>query len=145
MFTFCKDVEEDDYEDPDDDDEDIAMKRRRKKRRTKTIFEMYEPSELEVRHFTDQDNEIRNTDIPERMQLRNFPVTVPDDPDEEFVREAEWIFDRFTQVSYSISRVHSGKNLKILAHTKKVFLKTSELKIFNFCNLKVMKNYFCDL
>ena len=35
---------------------------------------MYEPAELEMRHFTEQDNEIRNTDIPERMQLRNFPV-----------------------------------------------------------------------
>ena len=35
---------------------------------------MYEPAELEMRHFTEQDNEIRNMDIPERMQLRNFPV-----------------------------------------------------------------------
>ena len=47
---------------------------KKKKGKRKTIFEMYEPAELEMRHFTEQDNEIRNTDIPERMQLRNFPV-----------------------------------------------------------------------
>ena len=32
---------------------------------------MYEPVELDMRHFTKQDNEIRNT---ERMQRRNVPV-----------------------------------------------------------------------
>ena len=47
---------------------------KKKKGKRKTIFEMYEPAELEMRHFTEQDNEIRNTDIPERMQLRGFPV-----------------------------------------------------------------------
>ena len=55
---------------------------------------MYEPAELEMRHFTHQDNEIRNTDIPERMQTRHEPVTAPHDPDTELPREAEWIFNK---------------------------------------------------
>ena len=75
-------------------------RRRRKKRKTKTIFEIYEPSELEMRHFTDQDNEIRNTDIPERMQLRHFRVSAPEE-EEELDREAEWIFGRFTKPTIS--------------------------------------------
>ena len=57
------------------------------------IFELYEPKELELRHFTDLDNEIRTTDMPERMQLRSTPVTsVPEGAEEELDREAEWIF-----------------------------------------------------
>ena len=35
----------------------------------KSIFELYEPSELESSHMTDQDNEIRSTDMPERFQV----------------------------------------------------------------------------
>ena len=57
------------------------------------FFELYEPKELELRHFTDLDNEIRTTDMPERMQLRSTPVTsVPEGAEEELDREAEWIF-----------------------------------------------------
>ena len=64
---------EEDLELDGDDPEEAALRKRRKNRKQKTIFEMFEPAELEKRHFTEQDNEIRNTDIPERMQLRNFP------------------------------------------------------------------------
>ena len=32
-------------------------------------MKVYEPSELERKHFTDQDNEIRTTDMPERFQV----------------------------------------------------------------------------
>ena len=60
------------FQDLDDDQREQRIKKKKGKR--KTIFEMYEPAELEMRHFTEQDNEIRNMDIPERMQLRNFPV-----------------------------------------------------------------------
>merc|ERR1711981_1100017 len=66
---------------------------RKKKKPAKSIFELYEPKELELRHFTDLDNEIRTTDMPERMQLRSTPVTsVPEGAEEELDREAEWIF-----------------------------------------------------
>lgn len=66
--------------------------RKKKKKQAKTIFDIYEPSELERRHFTDQDNEIRITDVPERMQLRATPVTSVPEGSEELQQEAEWIF-----------------------------------------------------
>lgn len=67
-------------------------KSQRKKPSRKTIFEIYEPSELKRCYFTDFDNEVRNTDIPERMQLREVPITpVPEDSN-ELAEEAEWIY-----------------------------------------------------
>ena len=93
--------EEDEYDsdmDADMDDEERQRKKdkkrgRKKKKPAKSIFELYEPKELELRHFTDLDNEIRTTDMPERMQLRSTPVTsVPEGAEEELDREAEWIF-----------------------------------------------------
>ena len=66
-----------DYEsDMDDDGGGGGRKRSEKrgekkgKRPTKTIFDAFRPDELEAGHYTELDNEIRNTDIPERMQLR---------------------------------------------------------------------------
>jgi len=78
-----------------DDEEDLERKRRGKKQRkpAKTIFDIFDPFELEKGHYTDLDQEIRTTDIPERMQLRQVPVTtVPDDSD-ELDREAKWIYN----------------------------------------------------
>ena len=72
------DLEEDYEEDEEIDLDEVALARKKKRKRAyKTILDEYEPSELERRHYTDKDNEIRNTDIPERMQLRNFPITAP--------------------------------------------------------------------
>lgn len=65
-------------------------KQPRRRRKTKSIYEIYEPHELERAGFTDEDNKIRNQDIPERMQLRSVPVTPADD--EELDEEAEWIY-----------------------------------------------------
>jgi transcription elongation factor SPT6 len=61
----------DDVEDMDEDElgERRAARRRRKKP-AKTIFDIFDPYELEKGHYTDLDQEIRTTDIPERMQLR---------------------------------------------------------------------------
>lgn len=63
--------EEDEY--VEDEGEEEARRRREKKKVRKTarksIFEIYEPSELKRGHFTDTDNDIRSTDIPERMQV----------------------------------------------------------------------------
>ena len=57
-----------------DDEDEIGgerrEKRRRRKRPAKTIFDIFDPYELEKGHYTDLDQEIRSTDIPERMQLR---------------------------------------------------------------------------
>ena len=96
--VFAEDDEDIDEEDYEDEDEDGGLSRRKRgSRKAKNIFEMYEPSELEARNFTDKDNEIRNSDIPERMQLRNPPVSHPEN-DDEIIKEAEWIFDRLTKV-----------------------------------------------
>ncbi len=97
---------ESDEDDEDDDDEEgverPAKKKRQKKKQTKTIFDIFEPRELELRHFTDQDNEIRNTDVPERMQLRHVPVTAVPEGSDELDREAEWIFKHgFTKPTVS--------------------------------------------
>ena len=50
----------------------LERKRREKKRGKKgtTIFDIFDPYELAKGHYTDTDQEIRTTDIPERMQLR---------------------------------------------------------------------------
>lgn len=82
--------EEDEYED--EDQEHQAKKTQRKKVTKKSIFDIYEPSELKRGHFTDLDNIIRKTDIPERMQLRDVPITSIPEGSSELDDEAEWIF-----------------------------------------------------
>merc|ERR1712141_918936 len=114
--VFAEDDDEEDIEDYEEEDEEEGgqEQRRRKPKRGKRIFEMYEPSELEARHFTDKDQNIRETDIPERMQLRNPPVTAPhgnvDEVNEELLREAEWIFNKFTKHQIS-KQENSGSTL----------------------------------
>ncbi|XP_044574909.1 transcription elongation factor SPT6 isoform X1 [Cotesia glomerata] len=98
---FGEDEYEEEDEDEDDyvDDEGVERPRRHKKQSKKkpskkTIFEVYEPSELKRGHFTDLDNEIRNTDIPERMQLRSMPITPVPEGSDELDHEAEWIYQQ---------------------------------------------------
>ncbi|XP_049873145.1 transcription elongation factor SPT6 [Pectinophora gossypiella] len=95
---------EEDYEDEEDedeyleDDEEEEGERRRTKKgkpkrpSKKSIFEIYEPSELKRSHFTDLDNEIRKTDVPERMQIREVPITPVEEGSTELEDEAEWIY-----------------------------------------------------
>ncbi|XP_053670514.1 transcription elongation factor SPT6 [Anopheles nili] len=66
----------------------------RKRPLKKSIFEIYEPSELKRGHFTDLDNEIRKIDMPERMQLRDVPVTGVSEGSNELDDEAEWIYQQ---------------------------------------------------
>jgi transcription elongation factor SPT6 len=85
----------DDYEEGDTLNESQRSERAKKstrKRRSarKSIFEIYEPSELERSHLTKLDNDIRNADIPERFQLRSVPVTSCDE--QEIIEEADWIY-----------------------------------------------------
>jgi transcription elongation factor SPT6 len=95
--------EQDDYEEEDDEEdeyeEDEEGERRRRPKKTarkkptkKSIFEVYEPSELKRGFFTDLDNEIRNTDIPERMQIREVAITAVPEDSMELDIEAEWIY-----------------------------------------------------
>merc|ERR1711872_330598 len=84
--------ESDDYDDDELDEDKIRKRDKKRKKTAKTIFDIFDPHDLAMGHYTGQDHEIRNTDIPERMQLRQVPVTtVPEDSD-ELDREAEWIY-----------------------------------------------------
>merc|ERR1711892_1576440 len=75
--------ESEDYDDDEMDEEKIRRKEKKKRKTAKTIFDIFDPHDLAMGHYTDQDHEIRNTDIPERMQVRQVPVTaVPEDSDE---------------------------------------------------------------
>ncbi|XP_018906474.2 transcription elongation factor SPT6 isoform X2 [Bemisia tabaci] len=97
------DEEEEEEEEEDDEyideeageDVDRPRKTRKKTARKatrKSIFELYEPIELKRGHFTDFDNEVRNTDIPERMQLREFPIVSVPEGSDELDDESEWIY-----------------------------------------------------
>ena len=92
IFTFFKEYESELEDEDDEEGERRRRKKKKPKRPTKTIFDEFEPDELERRHYTDKDNEIRNTDIPERMQLRDPPVTQVAEGSDELDRESEWIF-----------------------------------------------------
>ena len=64
----------------------------------KSIYELYEPSELERGFFTDADNEIRTMDSPERFLLRKTKKLAQQEEqqelqDEELSKEAEWIYE----------------------------------------------------
>ena len=96
-----KEESESDYS----DDEERPVKEKKKKKTKKTIFDIFDPNDLALGHYTDHDQQIRNTDIPERMQLRTVPVTaVPEDSD-ELDREAEWIYKKgFTEPTLTQQR-----------------------------------------
>ncbi|XP_002036804.2 transcription elongation factor SPT6 [Drosophila sechellia] len=113
--------EEDDYEDDSEGDEydedlgvgdDMRVKKKKalkKKVVKKTIFDIYEPSELKRGHFTDMDNEIRKTDIPERMQLREVPVTPVPEGSDELDLEAEWIY-KYAFCKHTVSEQEKPEN-----------------------------------
>ena len=95
-----EEYEEDEDEVEEYEDEDGRKTRKvisshkvqKKKTQRKTIFEIYEPSELERGHFTDYDEQIRKLDVPERMQLRHVPLTSVEEGTSELEMEAEWIY-----------------------------------------------------
>ncbi|XP_077258460.1 transcription elongation factor SPT6 isoform X1 [Temnothorax americanus] len=107
--------EEDEYLDDDIDTERPRRPKKQLKKKTtrKSIFEIYEPSELKRGHFTDMDNEVRNTDIPERMQLRSVPVTPVPEGSDELDLEAEWIYKQaFCKPTISIQDAHLNAEAK---------------------------------
>ncbi|KAK6336552.1 Transcription elongation factor spt6 [Orbilia brochopaga] len=55
------------------------------------LEDVFEPSELKERMLTDEDNEIRSTDIPERFQLARKPYAHVKITDEEYAEEGNWI------------------------------------------------------
>ena len=70
--TDAYDQGEEEEEDQDEESWDRPKKQTKRRLGRKSIFEIYEPSELESSHMTDQDNEIRTTDMPERFQVCEF-------------------------------------------------------------------------
>ena len=67
-FDFA-DFDADAYEQGDEEEEEPDKRQPKRMHGRKSIFELYEPIELETSHMTDQDNEIRSTDMPERFQV----------------------------------------------------------------------------
>ncbi|KAG8195803.1 hypothetical protein JTE90_004806 [Oedothorax gibbosus] len=115
---------EEDYEDEDEDEEGgearpKTKKAARKRTAKKSIFDVFEPVELERSHLTDRDNKIRSKDEPERFQLRRIPVTEVKD-EEEFEVEAEWIYKQaFSIPTISIQEgEHSGTGHQPIAGRK---------------------------
>ncbi|XP_053981515.1 transcription elongation factor SPT6-like [Hylaeus volcanicus] len=113
-FEEEEDEAEDEYLQEDGEDRPRRSKKHFKKKSTKkSIFEIYEPSELIRGHFTDVDNEIRTTDIPERMQLRTTPITPTAEGSDELDLEAEWIYKQaFCQPTISVQDSHLNEEAK---------------------------------
>jgi len=59
------------------------------------LKDVFEPSQLQERMLTDEDNVIRETDVPERLQLARKPFKpielTPDDMQLRLAEEAQWI------------------------------------------------------
>ncbi|XP_029038298.1 transcription elongation factor SPT6-like isoform X2 [Osmia bicornis bicornis] len=115
-FEEEEEEEDDDIDYLHDEAEDRPRRSKKlykKKSTRKSIFEVYEPSELIRGHFTDVDNEIRTTDIPERMQLRTVPITPTAEGSDELDLEAEWIYKQaFCQPTISIQDAHLNEEAK---------------------------------
>lgn len=138
--------DDDEYEDDDDIDDEYeeetgdqaeerprrAKKQTRRKTIKKTIFDIFEPSELKRGHFTDIDNEIRRTDIPERMQLRDVPLTPVIEGSEELDEEAEWIYrNAFCKPPISKQETYTRKSSTAISKIKQAldFMRNQHLEV----------------
>ncbi|CAH8495495.1 unnamed protein product [Schistosoma mattheei] len=100
----------DDYSDESEyeysDEEEGSKGRRSKHRRAPSnlvmddrVYELFDPSDLERAYYSQADERIRKTDVPERFQLRQVPVKYIDSCSatytqdlQELSDEAEWIY-----------------------------------------------------
>ncbi|CAL1273727.1 unnamed protein product [Larinioides sclopetarius] len=98
---YGEDEMEEDYEEEEEEEGGEARPRKKKGSRKygtkKSIFEVFEPIEIERSHLTDLDTDIRLADLPERFQLRGVPVTEAEDS--EIAEEAEWIYKQVFSVN----------------------------------------------
>lgn len=109
-----QDSEESDESDYEDEDDEEALIRRRQKREAKVapheaLYEVFDAADIERRFFRPEDEKIRRLDVPERMQLRKFPVKRIDPKSDtysddllEVEAEAEWIYN-------NAFKTHEGK------------------------------------
>lgn len=125
--------EVDEYEDePSEERSKKPKKPTRKKTSKKTIFDIFEPSELKRGHFTDLDNEIRKVDIPERMQIRDVPITQVSESSNELEEEAEWIYKiAFCKPPISSQESYSRKSHSAVAKIKQAldFMRNQHLEV----------------
>ncbi|EDS27802.1 transcription elongation factor spt6 [Culex quinquefasciatus] len=125
--------EVDEYEDePNEERSKKPKKQTRKKTSKKTIFDIFEPSELKRGHFTDLDNEIRKADVPERMQLRDVPITQVSESSTELDEEAEWIYKHaFCKPPISSQESYSRKSHSAVAKIKQAldFIRNQHLEV----------------
>ena len=80
------------------DEEYFDRKTREKSSKEKSIFEIYEPDDLQKGYYTEKDKEIRLQDVPERFQTRRIPVqsagTMEQADAQELQNEARWIINQ---------------------------------------------------
>ena len=85
---------------------------KRKSSKKKEIGELYDPHEVEQRHLTSTDEEIKIVDIPERYQTRKFQLQHAEEVQLE--NEAKWIFENyFRYQSISIQNFDRKDLLKL--------------------------------
>ena len=84
---------DDEYDEYELDEEGQPLQEKAPKEKKVTL----DPAEISKGFFTDYDEEIRKTDIPERIQLRHTAASAERErktSEEELTMEAEWIFEQ---------------------------------------------------
>lgn len=112
---YEEDADEDDYEEDGEEGEGRVARRKKGGRRRparKSIYDLYEPSELEKSHLTEFDNEIKQSDLPERFLLRATPVIETSD-DQVIDEESDWIYKHaFSQPTLSLQGTEEGNDAR---------------------------------
>lgn len=108
-----EDEQEDEYEEEEEEEGGSRIRKKtkaKKKSSRKSIFEVYEPAELEKSFLQEKDKKITNADLPERFQLRSTPVTTADDA--EIEEEADWIYlNAFSQPAITSQVSDASQNI----------------------------------
>ena len=73
------------------------------------MVEIFDPQEVEQRHLTNADEEIKIVDIPERYQTRKIPFEGADEF--ELEEEAKWIFSNYFTLSTISNQEYVKENL----------------------------------
>ncbi|EDV22209.1 uncharacterized protein TRIADDRAFT_59208 [Trichoplax adhaerens] len=118
-----EEYEEDDYLDEDIDSQDESEPRRRSRKKVskkgRSLFEIYEPTDLEKRYLSKRDEKIRITDMPERHQLRKIAVTKADDT--ELDNESQWIYSQaFMNPSISNQGINYGSGSQLMITVREI-------------------------
>ena len=92
LVSHCQSQVSDEESDSDSTTAPRKPKKTRAKKKKSTIYDVYEPSELERGHFLERDAEIRITDKPERFQVRSVPIQASEN-EVALEEEAEWVYD----------------------------------------------------